>query len=87
MARIALADGADFHVPSGSVRADELAGTYWARKQITADQAITTVGLGEAVHALRAAGASRIDIGGIGGQAYGWYFVVFTHHEIGRAHV
>ncbi len=50
---------------------------------INADQGIATVGFTEAVHALRAAGTSRVAIGGIGGRLYGWYFVVFTHHDSG----
>ena len=83
MARAALADGAVFVSPRSSVRADEMAGSYWARAQITSDQGIATVGLAQAVQVLRAAGTSRINVGGIGGQAYGWYFAVFTHHDSG----
>lgn len=83
MARRALAAGAEFDSPRGCVSAAELADTYRARNQITAEQGIATVGLAEAVTALRAAGTSRVAIGGIGGQSYGWYFVIFTHHDSG----
>lgn len=73
--------GREFQGPSGSASAEELANTYWVRAQTTAEDGIATVGMATAVSALRAAGASRVAIGGIGGLSYGWYFIIFTDHD------
>lgn len=84
MARDALAAGADFFSPRGSVPATHLVGTYRVRMKSTAAKSTATVGLAEAVSALDAAGTARVAIGDIGGPSDSWHFVVFISQDSGR---